>query len=39
MEFFENIARVIVSMLISVVTLFLCGFIYLNDGSSEDFAE
>lgn len=35
MEYFKNLARVIVSMLLSLVTLFLCGFIYFNDGSTQ----
>lgn len=35
MEKFKSLVRLIVSMLLSVLSVFLCGFIYLNDGSSQ----
>ncbi len=33
MENFRNCVRLIISMLLSVFSIFLCGFIYMNDGS------
>ena len=33
MEKFKNIVRFIISMLLSILSVFLCGFVYLNDGS------
>ena len=33
MENFKNIVRLIISMLLSILSVFLCGFVYLNDGS------
>ena len=33
MEKFKTFVRLIISMLLSIVSVFLCGFIYLNDGS------
>ena len=33
MENFKNCVRLIISMLLSILSVFLCGFIYMNDGS------
>ena len=33
MEYFKNLTRVIIAMMLSLLSLFLCGFIYFNDGS------
>ncbi len=39
MEYFKNIARVIIAMILSLFSLFLCGFIYFNEGSVQVFNE
>ena len=35
MENFKSCVRLIISMLLSILSVFLCGFIYMNDGSAQ----